>query len=456
MAWPHRVHRLSCRVRAGGRDEAFAWRAELREAALGPWPALFGAALDAASERLALGERTLHLPRLELRLAAPDARALAEALPAALAAALARWDAPRDAEAPQAAPHPAPITAAGATSRETTEREALLHLLDHGRLPWEWAGLDGDAVLPRLRAAARRLLDEAAAAPVAWRAWAQAQPLRVLRWARWLDDEAIDAPDLAIDDAPIPSVVRSAETAAQRLWQRLLRAAAASQTAPATHKASHRDPPSMHAQAPPLRDGEPEARASALNPPSADLPRAPAHETDTAAPLLALATWQAADAGLVLLHPFLPRLFEACRLIAPNARRIEPEQQPHAAALLHWLATGRDEAHEHELTLAKLLLGVAPDAPLLPAPTVAPAWRDEGEALLAAAIAHWGALGSTGIEGLRASFLQRRGRLVREDAQWRLTVAHEAFDLLLARLPWALSLVRLPWGPEPIAVDWVA
>ncbi len=174
----------------------------------------------------------------------------------------------------------------------------------------------------------------------------------------------------------------------------------------------------------------------------------------------AQATWLARDAGLVLLHPYLPTLLHAVgALEAPDSHgaRVHPAALPRAAALLHWLATGRDEAHEFELTVAKLLLGVAPDAPLPLDPATsrpAAAMREEGLALLDAVIAHWSALGSTSADSLRVAFLARDGLLARRDDGWHLRVADEPYDLLLARLPWAIGLVRLPWMPEPLQVQW--
>jgi hypothetical protein len=157
------------------------------------------------------------------------------------------------------------------------------------------------------------------------------------------------------------------------------------------------------------------------------------------------------NAGLVLLHPYLPRLFAHCELY--RKRRLR--ELPRAAALLHWLATGREEVHEFELGFAKLLLGLALDAPLaISAGLLGAREREEGDALLRAAIEHWRALKSTSVEALRLCFLQRRGALREDEAGWRLELEPEAFDVLLARLPWAISTLRLPWMTRPLYTDW--
>jgi hypothetical protein len=128
---------------------------------------------------------------------------------------------------------------------------------------------------------------------------------------------------------------------------------------------------------------------------------------------------------------------------------------PRAAALLHWLATGREEVFEFELGLIKVLLGLTPDDPLPVADgLLSDGDRTEGDALLAAAIEHWHALGRTSIAGLRVSFLQRRGLLARDERGWQLRVEPESFDVLLGRLPWGIGITKLPWMTRPLFTDW--
>ncbi len=161
------------------------------------------------------------------------------------------------------------------------------------------------------------------------------------------------------------------------------------------------------------------------------------------------------SAGLVLLHPFLPRLFETVALLRPGEPRLPASELPRAAALLHWLATGRDEVLELELGFVKVLLGRRPEEPLLvDGGALTAADREEGEALLQAAISHWRALKGTTPAGLRASFLQRGGLLREEDAGWRLQMEPAAFDLLLDHLPWGIGVVKLPWMTRPVFTEW--
>ena len=166
------------------------------------------------------------------------------------------------------------------------------------------------------------------------------------------------------------------------------------------------------------------------------------------------------SAGLVLLHPYLPRLFAELGWISASHPSDEPfpwARLPQAAALLNWLATGRDEPFEFELGTAKLLLGLKPDDALpVAAGLIGELEREEGAALLGAVVQHWSALGQTSVNGLRVAFLQRGGRLYPAPDGWLLRPQGESFDLLLDRLPWGLSIIRLPWMPGCLHTEWLS
>jgi hypothetical protein len=166
------------------------------------------------------------------------------------------------------------------------------------------------------------------------------------------------------------------------------------------------------------------------------------------------------SAGLILLHPYLPRLFAALGWVGESHPQGEPFPWPYlprAAALLNWLATGRDEPFEFELGTAKLLLGLNPDDALpVAAGLIGEAEQEEGEALLRAVVEHWSALGKTSIDGLRLAFLQRGGLLYPAADGWLLRPQAETFDLLIDRLPWGISIIRLPWMPRSLHTEWLS
>jgi hypothetical protein len=157
------------------------------------------------------------------------------------------------------------------------------------------------------------------------------------------------------------------------------------------------------------------------------------------------------NAGVVLLHPFLPRLFEGLG-VATGDELVNPGR---ALCLLHHLATGEVIAPEHQLTLAKVLCGVALDEPAEADVGLTDAETAEATAVLDAAIGHWGALGGSAADALRGEFLMRPGMLaVDAGGDWLLRVEARTVDILLGQLPWGISLVKLPWMDRLLRVEW--
>ena len=157
------------------------------------------------------------------------------------------------------------------------------------------------------------------------------------------------------------------------------------------------------------------------------------------------------NAGLVLLHPFLPRLLEALG-ITEEAQLLQPER---ALCLLHYLATGESRAPEYRLMLPKILCDVPLQRPVEPDLALTAAEREECAALLSAVVRHWGALGDCSADALRGTFLLRPGKLsLRQDGEWLLKVETRTCDILLEQLPWGISMVKLPWMPKMVWVEW--
>lgn len=157
------------------------------------------------------------------------------------------------------------------------------------------------------------------------------------------------------------------------------------------------------------------------------------------------------SAGLMLLHPFLPRFLEGLG-VARGGALLDP---PRAVGLLHHLATGEPTAPEHRLTLAKVLCGVGLDEPVPREFGLGTEQIAEATALLEAVIGHWTALRDTSPAGLRGEFLTRPGLLSStHDGDWLLRVESRTADILLAELPWGFGMFRLPWMPAMMQVEW--
>ena len=165
-----------------------------------------------------------------------------------------------------------------------------------------------------------------------------------------------------------------------------------------------------------------------------------------------------ANAGLVLLAAYLPRLFERLGWADGQAWRSAALAQ-RAVHLLQWAATGEAAAEEHTLVLNKLLCGLPLQAPVPFDVVLTTDEQATTAGLLQAVIAHWTALGATSVDGLRQSFLQREGRLVLQTPEeqpgaWQLQVQARSFDMLLDRLPWSIALIKLPWMEGALHVQW--
>lgn len=158
-------------------------------------------------------------------------------------------------------------------------------------------------------------------------------------------------------------------------------------------------------------------------------------------------------AGIILLHPFLNRLFEKLGL-CEKGEFIDEASHQRAVCLIHYLATGEVHTPEYQLVLPKFLCGMPLNVPLDHFIEINEAEKTESENLIQAAIEHWGALGNTSPDGLRETFLLRDGKLEKRQTTWHLTVERKPWDILLDRLPWGKNMVKLPWIDELLQIDW--
>lgn len=157
-------------------------------------------------------------------------------------------------------------------------------------------------------------------------------------------------------------------------------------------------------------------------------------------------------AGLVLLHPFLGRFFGQFGWL-DDAGRMDSRYRWHCVQALQFLARGKCGLPEATLVLEKMLCGIPVEHPA-EIPSLDEDVRTECGSLLNAVIVHWSALGRTSVEGLRESFLMRRGLLAIEEDRSVLSVERQPYDMLLTRLPWPLGPVMFRWLERPVYVRW--
>lgn len=212
------------------------------------------------------------------------------------------------------------------------------------------------------------------------------------------------------------------------------------------------EPIPVQAEAPPAPAPAPAANASAVDvrPAPEDAPASPgdAGELARQGEFIFLG-----NAGLVLLGPFLQRLFAMLGLTAGRTF-VSPAAAGRAVRLLQFVASGASEAPARALPLNKVLCGLAPEAPVPADIVLTQAERQAAEEMLKAVIAQWRGLGNTSAEGLRRAFLMREGWLGPDAQGWQLRVIPVQMDVLLDRLPWGFSNTHLPWMAAPMRVQW--
>ncbi|GMQ48605.1 contractile injection system tape measure protein [Vibrio sp. 10N] len=159
------------------------------------------------------------------------------------------------------------------------------------------------------------------------------------------------------------------------------------------------------------------------------------------------------NAGLVIAATYIPALFQRLAL-TQNQAFVDEEHQVQALFCLQYLVEGLTETPEYLLVLNKLLCGMDIHQPIPSDVELPENAKQTIDGLLTAMIAHWSAIGSTSIEGLRSTFLQREGYLTKEDNQWQLQVIPGTFDVLLDQLPWSFQTIKYPWMDQPLFVTW--
>lgn len=160
-------------------------------------------------------------------------------------------------------------------------------------------------------------------------------------------------------------------------------------------------------------------------------------------------------AGLALVHLFLPTFLERSGCLDGNALAL-PRNADRAAHLIAQLATGTTQNPEHDITLPKLLAGLAPEDPVSPGFVSNPDEDALADDLLRHVASQVSGLQNTTPDVLRDTFLMRHGQIGRDhpDAPLTLRVVKGPFDMLLEGVPWSYSLIKLPWMREALHVEW--
>lgn len=159
------------------------------------------------------------------------------------------------------------------------------------------------------------------------------------------------------------------------------------------------------------------------------------------------------NAGLVIINPYITMLFNRLGL-TQNKKFKDDISKIKAVQLLQYIATKDDEPEEMDLVLNKILVGMEPYEPISEFQSLTKEEKEMCDGLVEAIIKNWSVLKSTTKDNLRASFFIRNGKLIFEEANWRLNVEQKSIDVLLDKMPWSFSTIKLPWMEHPLMTDW--
>jgi len=162
---------------------------------------------------------------------------------------------------------------------------------------------------------------------------------------------------------------------------------------------------------------------------------------------------QVENAGLVLVSPFLPRLFSMLGLTI-NGQFVDMVAAERAVHLLQFIVAGQKHTSGDDLTLNKILCGINTSVPISNGINITAEEQSIIESMLQGVIQHWRAIAPTSAAGLRGAFLQRQGFLVSDIDGWRIKVQERSYDMLIDRLPWGISHIKYPWMDKLLRISW--
>ncbi len=159
------------------------------------------------------------------------------------------------------------------------------------------------------------------------------------------------------------------------------------------------------------------------------------------------------NAGLVIAWPYLNTLFDKCGYLEGNKFK-NIESRDRAVMLSQYLVLGTDTILEEDLPLNKLLLGIPLFEFVDTSLSLTDFEKSLGDSLLKGIIGNWTTLGNTSIEGLRETFLNREGALVKKEMDYKLKVKTETFDVLIPTIPWNISMIQTSFMNFRLLVEW--
>jgi hypothetical protein len=427
---PHRIRRLSYLVTTSNQTAAFSMRKSLHDR----WQDTLMPAFESAFDEIANDDRVIHIPKLELHLKVTAEQDLLTILPELIRQQLTEqlssidWD---------LIPTNSGMNWQTATAKQN-QFATLLHYLQTGSLPWQSMQISPSEIAIKLQETCRDersqlvsyLSNQVTTVAVYFRLFQLLSDSEIVAFVNTLSEclsrstESHGSPSAPAIEPDFSRIVNSVGIDLDAIIP-LIPAAAVRLFKPRSSLDRSLNSIRTRSASTPVLEGAGDEFPIGVN-----------------------------YAGLILIHPFISTFFKATGITDTN-NSIDPTQLPRAATLLHFLATGRAELYEYELGLIKILLGLAPETPLLAgAELIREQDRSEAEVVLQSILNYWTVLKNTSVGGLRSSFLQRSGLLRKTEQGWSLQVEHQSFDMLLEHLPWSISILKLAWMKYPLYTEW--
>ncbi|MCT8351270.1 contractile injection system tape measure protein [Photorhabdus kayaii] len=163
-------------------------------------------------------------------------------------------------------------------------------------------------------------------------------------------------------------------------------------------------------------------------------------------------SYQVNNAGILILWPMLPALFNQLGLLEEQ-KFIHRQAQFSAVNFLNYLIWGNEKIQTEQNILNNVLCGLMADevielTPLEPEKQlIIDQWLDA----IISQLPGWKKLSRN---DARQLFLQRPGELLINEQEIKIMVEHQPFDMLLTDWPWPLNIAKLPWLNHPLKIDW--
>ena len=160
------------------------------------------------------------------------------------------------------------------------------------------------------------------------------------------------------------------------------------------------------------------------------------------------------DAGLVLLHPFLPTLFSRTGLLDDKNKFKDLTSKEKATHFLRYTSGDVQLHFDHLMNLEKVFCGLPVQYPLTPDFPISDSEKMEINDMLESVCQYWKPLNGTSTAGLQQSFLRRKGIITFDGGTWLIRVEGMTVDILMDDLPWEISTILFPWTDDLFVVDW--